>query len=59
MKEIEEHLRKIKKTDDLNYSKQDVTINEAMKAEVDEKVLIDPDMLERLIDECREEEEKL
>ena len=70
LKEIEDHLRNLRKTDDLSYSHRD----EETKAGTDEtsqnldpseiadhkmKKMIDQETLLRLIDECKEDEERL
>jgi len=70
LKEIEDHLRNLRKTDDLSYSQRD----EETKASTDAasqnldpseiadnkmKKMIDQETLLRLIDECKEDEERL
>lgn len=56
LKEIEDHLRNLKKTDDLSYSTAAAgTVTE----EQDGKKVIDQETLLRLIDECKEEEDRL
>jgi hypothetical protein len=56
--EIERHIKEIRQSDDLSYSGggQLVVIREG--AETDRK-LIDNDTMLRLVEECREEEERL
>jgi len=59
LKEIENHLRKIRKTTDLSYSNvKNQGTEDTKEAEADKK-LIDPETLMRLIDECKEEEDRL
>ena len=56
LKEIEDHLRNLRKTDDLSYSTAAAgTVTE----EAEGKKVIDQETLLRLIDECKEEEERL
>ena len=64
MKEIESHLRKLRNTTDLSYSNADA--KEEMKREDGEfpaletaKKMIDQETLMRLIDECKEEEDRI
>ena len=64
LKEIENHLRRIRKTDDLSYSsptKNAAQIDEQIEAAAaqSERKMIDEETLMRLIDECKEEEDKL
>ena len=57
LKEIEQHLRKLRNTDDLSYS-----ANAAEGIHVDDssgKKLVDEETLQQLIDDCREEEERM
>ena len=69
MKEIEDHLRNLRRTDDLSYSShRGDEQSSATKAETDDpadiaeskmKKMIDQETLLRLIDECKEEEDRL
>ena len=69
LKEIEDHLRNLRRTDDLSYSShRGESQGSETKAEIDDpseiadskmKKMIDQETLLRLIDECKEEEERL
>lgn len=57
LKEIELHLRKLRNTDDLSYSAdaaEGIHVSDA-----DGKKLVDDETLQRLIDDCREDEERM
>ena len=58
--EIERHIKEIRQSDDLSYSGggQLVEVRAEAEAETDRK-LIDHDTMLRLVEECREEEERL
>ena len=69
LKEIENHLRKIRNTTDLSYSNAKDASNTAAESSGDTPLAaaqaqaqpkrIDPETLMRLIDECKEEEDRL
>jgi len=54
LKEIENHLRKIRNTTDLSYSNM-----KELDGASSERRAIDQETLMRLIDECKEEEDRL
>lgn len=54
--EIERHLREIRTSDDLSYSKNCELV--AVQGESDRQ-LIDPEVLTRLVEQCRDEEERI
>ena len=56
LKEIEDHLRNLRRTDDLSYSSG---IGGKSSEEAEGKKVIDQETLLRLIDECKEEEDRL
>ena len=56
LKEIEDHLRNLRKTDDLSYSSG---VGGKSSEEAEGKKVIDQETLLRLIDECKEEEDRL
>jgi len=56
LKEIENHLRKLRNTTDLSYSNIDGAADPSL---VSEPKAIDQETLMRLIDECKEEEDRL
>ena len=60
MRDIENHLRKLKNTDDLSYSTNPNTeAEQSTTTDEDGKKVIDQETLLRLIDECREDEERM
>jgi hypothetical protein len=56
--EIERHIKEIRQSDDLSYSGGGQLVEVRAEAETDRK-LIDHDTMLRLVEECREEEERL
>ncbi len=65
IKEIESHLRKIRNSNDLSYSNVKSAQPEAndgaaaSENPATDRKMIDPETLMRLIDECKEEEDRL
>lgn len=64
IKEIEGHLRKIRNSNDLSYSnvkgaQPDTTNDAASENPSTERKMIDAETLMRLIDECKEEEDRI
>jgi len=57
LKEIELHLRKLRNTDDLSYSAD--AAEGILVSDSNGKKLVDEETLQRLIDDCKDEEERM
>jgi len=57
LKEIELHLRKLRNTDDLSYSAD--AAEGIHVSDSNGKKLVDEETLQRLIDDCKDEEERM